>query len=141
MALQKPGFSLNDLRSFSWHKFFSRPPLRSAYFLVSTVICLVCLILAILVLYRHWARLSPGEAMLMFLIICPGVVGIWWRTFQAIDQVRELYAQGLIAEVKHGSPLDMALTAAAQTSDLLFSGSLGIMFLLLYINDLLARCR
>ena len=123
------------------HKFFSRTPFRSGYFVIVTAICLACIILAAFITYRNWDRLTGVQILIIFQVAWGGIAGTWWGALQSIDRVRQLYAEGSITEVEPGSPLDVALAVAAGAiTHILFCFSITVAIVLYYIGYLLAHC-
>jgi len=118
---------MNDLGSdillqrrgpYDGRKFLSQSPFRSGRFLTVTMICLVCLILVLYLMFRQ-----RHELPIIVVLSMAGftIAGIWWRAWRYLDRLRQLYLEGSIKEVATGSPLDIALgVAAGAINDTLF---------------------
>ncbi len=120
-------------------KFFSRSPFRSGHFLAATAVCLVDLLYAVIMLYQYWPRLSTFAAAVIWTITL-GLARTWWRAFQYINRVRDLYSESSLTEMEPGSPFDIALgIAAGAINDILIYGSSTTMLLLAYTRTLLSH--
>ncbi len=120
-------------------RFFSRSPFRSGSFILATSGCLISVLCAVYILYKYWPRLSMFAAAVIWTVGL-GLVRTWWRAFQYIGRVRDLYSEGSVGEVEPGSPLDTALGVAAGAINEILLFSFGITMLLLgYTRDLLSR--
>ena len=123
------------------HKFFSRSPFRSVYFLVMTLGCIASLVFAVYLMYRNWGKLGFNEFTTVIWISWAGIITTWIRALMAIDRVRQLYFEGSITKVDPGSPMDVALgTAAEAIINNLFFYSGSVLVLLMLLNHALERC-
>ena len=126
---------------FNGHHFFSRSPFRSGYFLVMTAFCLVAVIATLYVMYRAWSRLQFNEFTALIWVAWAGIITSWVKALQTIDRVRQLYVEGSVTEVEPGSPLDVAMGAAAEAiNNNLFFYAGSVVFLLFFIAHLFSRC-
>ena len=93
-------------------EFFARSPFRSSYFLWNTAFLVLDFCAGTLVFVRYWERL-PDATRMNVVIVMVGMLILWARALVDHRKVHSLYARGEIRDVAPGSPLDVALRAAA----------------------------
>jgi hypothetical protein len=72
--------------------FFSRPPLRSYYFLCGTLFLLIGIAVGFFILVRRWNALSTIAIMQLGLAVA-SMIFLWVRACQIFQRLHELYLQ------------------------------------------------
>jgi hypothetical protein len=118
--------------------FFSKPILRSGYFIAASLVCVGATVYDLTILRRHWRELSTGDAQILMLVTGT-LVGLLWISLVQHSHLHEFFKEGIIRTVKGDLPLNTTLRSAARTTNtMLFFGSLGIWVLLVSVDQLLS---
>jgi hypothetical protein len=92
--------------------FFLKSPFRSKFFLTGTATIMICIIVELIIILHYSERISHAliQVFVSFLFI---MLLTWFGALRHIHRMRALYKEGLINDVKVGSPMDIALGIAA----------------------------
>jgi hypothetical protein len=91
-------------------RFFSQSPFRSWNFLAVSAECFVGIVYAFYLMYSHWYGWFGS---LVYSSIVIGFVYSWFSMLFSFQRVRDLDHGVALKDVEPGSPLDVALGAAA----------------------------
>ncbi len=111
--------------------FFSRPPMRSASFILGTLLLLIGLACACLILVRRWNEL-PTIAIMQMGLATATIVILWIRAYQIFYRLHELYLQAKQDSSFVRSPIDNVFRSAGNlmSATLFFGFSATVWFLI-----------
>lgn len=93
--------------------FLITSPFRSGWFVISTVLGLIAVVLDMLIVYRYWHVLSANIIAALAVTIGVELIYQWWRALRYYSKIRSLYLKKAVHEAKEGTDLDLALRIAA----------------------------
>jgi hypothetical protein len=116
-----------------------RSPFSSIHFLIASVTCLVCVLLDIYLIFRHWIALTPNAVLMLSMVIGIQLIGLWWRAFRHCVSIERLLLE-TGKDVVRTPALDAVLRASVRgTTDILIWSYLTNLATLLYLSGLLSR--
>lgn len=93
-------------------EYFAKPPHRSFFLCSGTALLVVVTFITAFVMVRHWDRL-PTTTVYYLLFSVVGMSAFWVLAIQNYREIHGLFTEGAIADVRPGSPIDLALRVAA----------------------------
>jgi hypothetical protein len=120
-------------------EFFSRPPLRSVFFIMGTLLMLMALAVACFVLVRNWNELPTMSVAQMGLATATMLI-LWFLSYQIFERLYELYSQAKLDPSFVRSPIDKVLRSAGNLMfATLFFGFMAATWFLFALNTALCH--
>lgn len=120
--------------------FFSKSAFRSGYFIAAGGACVGTTAYDVVIIYRHWQALSTFDTQALF-VVAGILIGFLWMSLAQHSLIRELYREKkCVSDINRESALALVLRVTARTTNsMVFYCSLGVLLLLVSVDQLLPR--